>query len=125
MSTEIDHLKAMLDSYSTALEENKSELASSKMNNVIIPIIRRIMPGIIASQVVGVKPMGNMWEKFSVGSTEEIDGQLWYNITCDDEIWQWVIDTIDPAQYQDGTNDFQNRMTLSEQAMMLFKLKWS
>jgi len=92
---------------------------------VIIPIIRRIVPSLIASDIIGVQPMSNSFAKFRIGKTEEIDGQTWYNITCVDEIWQWIIDTIDNDQYTDGTDEYQNRFTLSPQAMMLFKLKWS
>lgn len=64
-------------------------------------------------------------EKYSVLKVEEIDGQNKFHILCNDEIWQWIIDTIDESQYSDGTNDFQNRLTISEEAMMILKLKWS
>jgi len=132
MSDEIDKKMEMTNA---VLEKHREDLkkmfADNKTNipeentKILLPMIRNVMPSIIASSIVNVQPMTWPGEKFAIGKEEEINGEVWYNVTCDDEIWQWVIDTIDDSQYQDGTNEFQNRLTLSPEAMMMFKLKWS
>lgn len=107
---------------------SKKELSAGNVL-AILTILRRVMPSVIARQIVGVQPMGNYTSrKVIYGKTKIVDGQTWYNITCDDEVWQWVVDTIDQSQFtlrQDATNNSQYRFTLSEEATVIFKLKWS
>lgn len=117
-------LEAQREELKKMLEEHPGSVTDDTLK-IIIPTIRRIIPSVIANDIVNVQPMFLPKEKYRVGKEEKINGEIWHNITCTDEIRQWVIDTIDDAQYLDGTNDFQNRLTLSPQAMMLFKLKWS
>jgi len=93
--------------------------------NILIPMIRRVLPSLIASEIVGVQPMMGINEKYTVIRIENVNGQNWYHIVCNDVVWQWVVDTVEQAQYSDKTNEYQNKMVLSEEAMMLLKLKWS
>ena len=132
MSDEIDKKMEMTNAVLEAQREELKKMLGEHPGSVtadtikiIMPMIRRITPSLIANDIVGVQPMFLPKEKYRIGKEEEINGEMWYNVTCDDEIWQWVIDTIDDSQYQDGTNEFQNRLTLSPEAMMMFKLKWS
>ena len=122
-----DMLKKILDENKEELEKLKGGLKNDTPSfaTVIIPMIRRIIPSVIASELVGVQPMMGMYEKYSVIKIEDVNGQNWYHMICNDEIWQWVIDTIDQAHYSDDTNEYQNRMILSEEATMMLKLKWS
>lgn len=121
-------LKKVLEDNKEELEKLKGELNDSTpadFTRILLPVIRRIMPEIIASEIVGVQPMGDRFNKYYTNEIPEIDGQKWYEIVCDDEISRWIYDTIDSAQYKDHHYEFRNKFTISEQAMMMLKLKWS
>jgi hypothetical protein len=51
------------------------------MNNIIIPIIRKVMPGLIAQQIIGVQPMapptGNIFSMNSVFGDKTYSKKFW------------------------------------------------
>lgn len=92
---------------------------------VILPIIRKVIPNLLASKIVSAQPILGINEKYIVLKTEDIDGKIWYNIKCTDIIHKWVIDTIDKSQFSDESNKYEHKLKLSEETMLLLKLKWS
>ena len=55
METVLENTKGQLMEASTAGATNSGNVAT--LNKVILPVIRRVMPTVIANEIIGVQPM--------------------------------------------------------------------
>jgi hypothetical protein len=100
---------------------------------VLIPMIRKLMPTVLAQQITGVQPMtGIQWPtikrpKFEVVDKAIVDGVQWYTILIyDQEIWFWITQQDGPPwshRAEPATN--RTLADISEEMYALLLLKWS
>lgn len=59
------------------MSDDDSEKQKQHYRNVVIPLIRQIVPGMIAQQIVGVQPMSTDGSsKMELGETHNMDGTV-------------------------------------------------
>ena len=116
--------------------------------SILIPMIRKVIPTMIANQIVGVQPMtGSVGQihtlrtsyatrsKFTVLSerkryTLNTFGATWYTVSCGIDVRNWIIETFPDdentlwveSQDQDV---FHCVVELHEKVYGFLKLKWS
>jgi len=56
----------------------------SSLHKVLLPVIRRVIPNLIANDIVGVQPMTAVPIKVMVGQYEQQDGEVYY-VVFDEE----------------------------------------
>ena len=116
--------------------------------NVLLPLIRKVIPTMIANQIVGVQPMtGSVGQihtlrtryaprpKFTVLSerkrwTITTSVATWYTISCDIEVRNWIMETFPDDEntlwQEDQDQDvFHCAIEIHEKVCNFLKLKWS
>jgi len=122
---------------STALDHQKNTNGSTPtVNNfskTIIPIIRRVMPSVIASQLVGVQPMTSSFfvsklDKVIIVNHGKVDRHWSLAVRADkdkEKIIKWLEDNLLKQDYwiKDGTYVI-NVNLYKEEDVDLFLLRW-
>ena len=121
-------------------------LANSR--SVLIPMIRKVFPTMIANQIVGVQPMtGSVGQihtmrtsyaprpKFTILSQRNrftllTFDAIWYTISCDIEVRNWIIETFPDDEHilwQENQDQdvFHCVIEMHEKVCNFLKLKWS
>lgn len=105
-------------------------------SKVIMPLIRKVMPSLIASQIVGVQPMsspmGEIWgmdtlyRRFQIISQYELDtGEIWYKVTVTNEIQAWLEETFNEGvDFRITESDYAIAVNIPDRVLVLLKLKW-
>lgn len=105
------------------------------MNKILIPILRQIVPNIIANEIIGVQPMYN--PKFYLESGISFDPcnemPEWYWIRCRNAypsqynaMHKFCEDTFGIRGERWTSNDEEFRFLFTyEQDQMMFLLKWA
>lgn len=123
-------------------------MSSTEYNKVLIPMIRKILPGVIASQLVGVQPMSGIRTiPMETGESHHSDGTIeyyWVKPQMDmtflfgggafptgaSNMRDWVCETYGPEQtpghkIQRKWIQFDRMYCFREESdRMLFVLKW-
>ena len=68
-------------------------MSNKPLQSVLLPIIRRTLPNLIASQIVGVQPMTNLGARPMELGTYETGGVIWYWVRPEEPA---VLDLADP-----------------------------
>ena len=116
--------------------------------SVLLPMIRKVIPTMIANQIIGVQPMtGSTGQihtmrtsyaprpKFTILSQRNrfnlltFDG-IWYTISCDIEVRNWIIETFPDDEHilwQENQDQdvFHCVIEVHEKVCNFLKLKWS
>jgi hypothetical protein len=98
----------------------------TEFQKVLIPFIRRIVPNLIAAEIVGVQPMYGVLKMYSVLESAVVDGVTMYSITADAKVLTWI-----RATFVEDKDYFIVRQVkgvwydVSEEVMTLLKLKWA
>jgi len=107
------------------MSDDKKELS------VILPIIRKVMPSVIASQIVGVQPMmspGGFWRAATYKVIEErkvADGKLYHVKIYQNPIIAWVEETFAEDDYGViGDETGGDVYVLPEKIYAMLKLKF-
>lgn len=93
---------------------------------VLIPLIRRVVPNLIAHDLVSVQPMSDPFRMYSVVEKRTVNGKDIYSVVLDDKIWEWMKDT-----YVEGKDYTVFRrlkgvwVDIGEDLLVMLKLKWS
>lgn len=92
------------------LENTRKQLATgaastTQLNSVLLPVIRRVMPKLIAEDICGVQPMTGPFvdghaKSWNPDTFEVVFGWLWGD--WKDKIVQWCCDEGLPFQTRDG-----------------------
>ena len=123
----MDDLKKKLED---ALEPLVGQPITSETKNLLIPMIRKVMPKIIAQDIVGVQPMikPKMLPKFIVLDVQDVpDGH--YALEVDFEVQHWIAQQpVHMWKYFDGPEDMRidrHRYLVSEQLYNWMLMRWS
>ena len=94
-------------------------------NQILIPLLRRTLPGIIAQDIVGVQPMGQIFQKPWVITTDAlVDGVPWYTVQVNDpELAQYIRGTRAWHWYQHPNYD--GLFDVDEHLLTLIRVGWS
>ena len=68
-------------------------MSNTPLQSVLLPIIRRTLPNLIASQIVGVQPMTNLGARPQESGTYETGSVIWYWVRPEEPA---VLDLADP-----------------------------
>lgn len=100
---------------------------SEKFNSIIIPMIRKVVPAMIAQEIVGVQPMSNPWIKWDFTEKDGRWGCYYSPMGLEfPELNKWCRDTFgDPGpdkkwDLDAGYLSFEKRMYVD-----WFLLRWS
>ena len=136
-----DRARAM----NTVLENTRSYLKQSpgqpdtavnlqNMRNIIIPMIRRIMPGVIANDILGVQPMTAFARGLVKLQISQIDMHwncTFYSMSIRkdvlSDIREWVKENVPKEKYwfyEDRRSIAYSFNFYDEQDVVAFKLKW-
>ena len=110
------------------------------MNKVIIPLIRRVMPGIIASDLISVQPMADMFvERLESGVSYDPENDMpeWYWVKCHNSSISKYVEMSNFCKDTFGENGGEHWMSgvydihlhqfafTTEQDQLLFLLRWA
>jgi hypothetical protein len=121
-------------------------LASSR--SVLLPLIRKVVPRMIANQILGVQPMTaptgqihtlrvryNQRPKFTILSQRNrftllTFDAVWYTIECQIEVRNWIMETFPDDEHtlwQENQDQdvFHCVVEMHEKVYGFLKLKWS
>ena len=92
-------------------------------------MIRKIVPRQIAAEIVGVQPMSDPFtmKLYSILETRVVDGKNVYSIeTSSFQVVVWIDTTLtEGVDYEQVSNLKGIWFDLTEEAMILLKLKWA
>lgn len=88
---------------------------------VIIPIIRKLVPTLIAQDIVGVQPMGSGLD-YSVGASALVDGVPWYTLRIWNQKVRHWLNELPTANNWCTIDDYH--VDVSEEVLLLIKLRW-
>ena len=100
------------------------------LRKIMIPMIRRILPNVIAHEIVGVQPMGInkfMDKPYYITKQWELEGQHWYLLELTDQARSWLTETFvekvdySPFEIFEG----QEGTVVTAEVYTLLKLKWA
>lgn len=107
---------------------------------VLVSLVRRVMPELIATDLVGVQPMSlpagfvfDINNRFIYGQPYyvtkqwELDGKRWYLLELNDQVKAWITETFtETVDYSPFTvSEGREGTVVGEETYMLIKLKWS
>jgi len=141
-----------LNSHQRRISRRAKRAALSLMlgnsRSVLIPMIRKVFPTMIANQIVGVQPMtgptGQIHTlrtsyaprpKFTMLSerkryTLNTFGATWYTVSCGIDVRNWIVETFPDDEntlWQENQNQdvFHCVIEIHEKVCNFLKLKWS
>ena len=123
----MDDLKKKLED---ALEPFVGQPITSETKNLLIPMIRKVMPGIIAQDIIGVQPMikPKMLPAFIILDVDGIPNGH-YGVEVSLEVQHWIEQQpIHMWKYFDGPEDMRSsrqQFLVSEQLYNWMTMRWS
>jgi hypothetical protein len=95
---------------------------TTDLAKVLIPIIRRVEPAVIAQDIIGVQPMGVGPGYYSVSGPVLVDDKPWYTLRIwNQKVWHWL-NELPTANNWCTIDDY--RVDVSEEVLLLIKLRW-
>ena len=97
-----------------------------KNMKVLIPMIRKVMPSVIAHDIVGVQPLGKIprWGQVHEYSETVPDGYV--VIDADREISAWIEEqALHMWKHGNLSSIFHDRYIISEELLVWLTLRWS
>lgn len=97
-------------------------------NELLIPLISKSLPGIIAQEIVGVQPINPLKPpNFKILTTAIVDGEQWYRVRIYyPKIMDWV--NSQNKDWQVEIKDqypYGRQWDINEKLFMLLSMRWS
>ena len=101
-----------------------------ELRKIMIPMIRRVLPSVIAHEIVGAQPMGInkfMGKPYYITKQWELAGSQWYLLELTEQVKTWLTETFvekvdySPFEIFEG----QEGTVVTAEVYTLLKLKWA
>ena len=131
----MDKWEELTKQIADAVGSTNTDEAPDEVTNVLLPIVKRMLPSIMAQEIVGVQPMAGV-PKLTVGTAEGIEHPYWvdlpnspgavFNIEALDrkqrERTDWCLETFADDDWMASSFKFYFR---NEKDRDWFVMRWS
>lgn len=125
-------MKAVQEEMEKFMGEPNTPVTQSKMNSILLPMIRRVIPTVIAHDIVSVQPMTMPTSTFvkykTIDKHDLTVPDNYVAINVDREVAQWI-ETQPLHMWKHGEMkvmpQFYDQYIVSEELLSWITLKWS
>lgn len=97
---------------------------TSEVTQALIPIIRKIMPTVIAQDIIGVQPMASVFEPYKVLSKDNWDFHVTVDVNDEVAAWIWQQPVSEWTSARSFTWPY-SRYYISHELLTMLALKWA
>ena len=101
-----------------------NEQTTAEATQALIPIIRKIIPTVVAQDIIGVQPMSSLFEPYKIVNEKNTDGTV--TIDANDVVAAWIWSQPVDAWTSVGSFSWPYyRYYITQELLTLLALKWA